>query len=139
MPGISRQTRQDLLDYFFGISTWSQPADIYIALYTTAPTSTGGGVEVSAGGYERKLFNTCNTATVSERPTATNNGNIEFPLATEDWGNIVAYGFYDSLTGGNFLGYGNMTISKEVSSGDYAVFQDGDLSIVIQEYETQSD
>ena len=33
--------------------TWTKPTGLWVALYVTAPSRSGGGVEVSGGGYAR--------------------------------------------------------------------------------------
>lgn len=132
MSGLSRATRQDVLDHLLGTATWTSPTNIYVALYTVAPTATGGGTEVSGGGYARVLHNSWNAATAAEPSVATNNGIITYAEATADWGTIVAVGLFDAITGGNFLGYDDFT-GKLIETGDTARYQDGELSITLNE------
>jgi len=38
-----------VLDHLLGRTTYTAPATVYVALYTSAPTDSGGGTEVSGG------------------------------------------------------------------------------------------
>lgn len=86
----------------------------YLALFTVAPGETGGGTEISAGGYARQQV-TLGTATGG---SITNSAAIEFPTATADWGTAIAWGLFDAVTGGNMLWYGDITVPKTLYSGD---------------------
>jgi hypothetical protein len=97
-----------------------------LALYTVAPTDTGGGTEVSGGSYARQ---TC-AFTVSGN-LATNTSAVEWPVATGTWGTVVAVGVFDALSSGNLLAYGNLTSSKSIASGDVFRIPTGDLDITL--------
>ena len=102
---------------------------MYVALYTVAPTDTGGGTEVSGGAYARQTA----TFTVSgtSPTTATNAAAVEYPTATANYGTVVAVGVMDALTSGNLLAYANLDASKVVSSGDVFRFDAGGLDITL--------
>jgi len=132
--GIGRTIRQAILDHLLKTGTWTAPADIYVALYTAAPTATGGGTELSSAGgsgYARIKHNAWNASTAAEPSVATNDGAITFPVAGTSWGAIVAFGLFDALTSGNFLAYG--VCSKTISVGDIAYFADQQLQITLNE------
>jgi cyclopropane fatty-acyl-phospholipid synthase-like methyltransferase len=129
MAGFSDYLEDKVLDHVFGGSAYTAPSTLYVALYTVAPTDTGGGTEVSGGAYARQ------TATFSvsgtDPTTASNTAAIEYPTATADYGTVVAVGVFDALTSGNLLAYANLTASKVVSSGDIFRFNTGDLDITL--------
>ena len=129
MAGFSDYLEDKVLDHVFGGSAYTAPSTLYVALYTVAPTDTGGGTEVSGGAYARQ------TATFSvsgtNPTTASNTAAIEYPTATADYGTVVAVGVFDALTSGNLLAYANLTASKVVSSGDIFRFNTGDLDITL--------
>jgi hypothetical protein len=81
-------------------------------LFTVAPGETGGGTEVSGGGYARQSF----TLTAASGGATSNAADITFGPATANWGTIVAVGIFDAATGGNMLMYGNLATSKIVNS-----------------------
>ena len=129
MAGFSDYLEDKVLDHVFGGSAYTAPSTLYVALYTVAPTDTGGGTEVSGGAYARQ------TATFSvsgtDPTTASNTAAIEYPTATADYGTVVAVGVFDASSSGNLLAYANLSASKVVSSGDIFRFNTGDLDITL--------
>ena len=129
MAGFSDYLEDKVLDHVFGGNAYSAPSTLYVALYTVAPTDTGGGTEVSGGAYARQT----GTFTVSgtNPTTASNSAAIEYPTATADYGTVVAVGIFDALSSGNLLAYANLTTSKVVSTGDVFRFNTGDLDVTL--------
>ena len=120
----------ELLDHVLGGGDYSRPATVYVALYTTAPTDAGGGVEVSGGSYARVAVTNNATNWPAASGGAKSNGTaITFPTATADWGTVVAFAILDAATAGNFLYWGDLTQSKTVNNGDTATFAVGDLDV----------
>lgn len=132
MSGISRALRQDVLDHLLKTASWTQPAAIYVALYTVAPTAVGGGTEVTGGSYARKAHASWNAATAADPSVATNNGVITFDEATADWGTVVAAALHSAITGGDFLAYDDFT-GIAVNDGDQARFADTVLQMQLNE------
>lgn len=99
--------------------------DIYLALFTLNPTDAGGGSELSAPSYQRKVVSF--GAAVSG--SMTNDGEVLFDQATTDWGTVTSFGLYDSVMGGNLLFYGSLDAPKLVEYGDSLRFQVGSLTI----------
>ena len=133
MPGISRVIRQGLLDHLLLTGAGlTRPASIYVALYTVAPTATGGGTECTGSGYARIEHATWVAATAAEPAVAVNSGAITFTVAGGAWGDIVGIGLHSAITGGTFLAYGTIT-AKTIATGDTASFASGALSVSINE------
>ena len=128
MAGFSDYLEDKVLDHVFGGVAYTAPTK-HVALYTVAPTDTGGGTEVTGGAYARQT----STFTVSgtDPTTATNAAAIEYPTATGDYGTVVAVGILDALSSGNLLAYADLTTSKTVSTGDVFRFDAGDLDITL--------
>lgn len=129
MAGFSDYLEDKVLKHVFGGSAYTAPSTLYVALYTVAPTDTGGGTEVSGGGYARQTA----AFTVSgTNPTqASNTAAIEYPTATANYGTVVAVGIFDASSSGNLMAYANLTSSKVVSTGDVFRFNAGDLDITL--------
>ena len=129
MAGFSDYLEDKVLDHVFGGNAYTAPSTLYVALYTVAPSDTGGGTEVSGGAYARQ------TATFSvsgtNPTTASNTAAIEYPTATANYGTVVAVGVFDAASSGNLLAYANLSTSKVVSSGDIFRFNTGDLDITL--------
>jgi len=129
MAGFSDYLEDKVLDHVFGGSAYTAPSTLYVALYTVAPSDTGGGTEVSGGAYARQTaaFSVSGT----NQTTASNTAAIEYPTATADYGTVVAVGVFDASSSGNLLAYANLSTSKVVSSGDIFRFNTGDLDITL--------
>lgn len=128
------------LNWYKGTAYPSAPANVYVALFTVAPTSRAGtgGTEVSGGSYARQAI--ASTAwqavatsgsglTAIEQLAQTN--AITFPTATANWGTVVGIGLYDAVTGGNFLEYGDLSASQVVNNGN--TFQVPAQNLIVQE------
>ena len=126
MAGFSDFLETAVLNHVFGGSSYTAPSTLYVALYTAAPSDTGGGTEVSGGAYARKT----GTFTVSGG-TASNTAAIEYATATADYGTVVAVGVFDASSSGNLLAYGTLTTSKSVSTGDVFRFNASALDITL--------
>lgn len=119
-----------VLDHIFGGGDFSRPASLFVALFTTAPTDGGGGVEVSGGSYARAEAVNNPTNWPSAAAGMKNNGTqIVFPTATADWGTIAAFAIMDASSGGNLLYWGAVAPPKVVASGDTASFPAGDIEV----------
>ena len=129
MAGFSDYLEDKVLDHVFGGVAYTAPSTLYVALYTVAPTDTGGGTEVTGGSYARQS----GAFTVSgTNPTqASNSSAIEYPTATGNYGTVVAVGIFDASSSGNLLAYANLTASKVVSTGDVFRFNAGDLDVTL--------
>ena len=129
MAGFTDYSEDLVLDWLLTAGSATRPTAWYVALYTVAPTDTGGGTEVSGGSYVREAITFSVSGT--SPATATNSADIEFPEATANWGTVVAAGVFDASTGGNLLAYSNLTTSKAVSTGDVLRFNAGALDITL--------
>jgi len=129
MAGFSDYLEDKVLDHVFGGTAYTAPTTLYVALYTVAPTDTGGGTEVSGGAYARQTA--AFTVSGTSPTTASNSAAVEYPTATANYGTVVAVGVFDASSGGNLLAYANLDTSKVVSTGDVFRFNTGDLDITL--------
>lgn len=122
----------EILDHIFGGGDYTRPGTLYAALYTVAPTDSGGGTEVSGGSYARVAITNNSTNFPASSGGAKSNGTaITFPTATGNWGTVVAFGLFDASSSGNLLVWGDLTTSKSVTTGDTASFAIGELDITL--------
>jgi hypothetical protein len=118
-----------------GLATGSGtgPTTTHIGLFTTTPTDSTAGTEVSGNGYARvavtsSLANWAGTqaaastvASSGNTGTTSNNAAITFPAPSGgNWGVITGFGIFDAATGGNLLIYGALTTQKTVNQNDAA-------------------
>ena len=128
MAGFSDYLEDKVLAHVFGGVAYTQPTK-HVALYTVAPTDTGGGTEVTGGSYARQTG--AFTVSGTNPTTASNSAAIEYPTATANYGTVVAVGILDASSGGNLLAYANLDTSKSVTTGDVFRFDTGDLDITL--------
>ena len=115
-----------VLTWVFTTGSATRPTAWHIALYTGAPDDTGGGTEVSGGGYGRQAV----TFTISGN-TASNNAAIEWDTATSGYGTVTHVGVFDASSGGNLIAYAALTTSKTIDTGDVFRLPSGDLDITL--------
>ena len=105
MPGFkSTYLANQINDAVHGDVTYVAPATLYLALFTTAPTASGGGTEVSGGSYARIAVTNNLTNFPSASGGSKKNGTaVTFAAPTADWGVVVALAEFDAGTGGNMI------------------------------------
>jgi hypothetical protein len=128
MAAKTHYLQDALINHVLRNSAYTSPTAVYCALYTVSPTDSGGGTEVSGGGYLRQEVT---FGSPSDGETS-NSLDITFPQASGDWGEIVAFGILDDDTSGNLLYYGDLTVHKTVLSGDIFEFLSGQLDLTEQ-------
>ena len=116
----------EVLEFAFTTSGGTRPTAWYLALFTAAPSDRGGGTEVSGGAYARQSV----TFTVSGN-TATNSAEIEFPVATANYGSVTHVGVFDASSAGNLLAHAALTSSKTIETGDAFRVQASELDITL--------
>ena len=122
---LTNYLENKLIDHFLGTTSYTMPADVYVALFTAAPSDAAGGTEVTGGSYARQIA----TFTAASSGATSNDSNIDFtgmPAAT-----TLAIGIFDALTSGNMLLYGTLTTNKTTDAGDTLRIATGDLDISI--------
>lgn len=132
-----------IVDHIFRTRTWSKPTALYMALFTTAPSDSGGGTEVTGGNYAR-----VNLAPLDTNWSATQGGTsgnssgaggqtanalaITFNAPTANWGTVSHFAIMDAVTGGNMLIWDALVASRTILSGDPAPsFPIGALQITV--------
>lgn len=134
MAAMSDYLEDALIDHIFGNSNFTRPANIYVALFTAAPSDAGGGTEVSGDGYARQAVATGASSewTAASGGETENDGEIAFPEAESNWGEVTHVGLFDASTSGNLLFHGALAANKTINSGDIFRFNAGDLSVALQ-------
>lgn len=102
---------------------FTPPSTIYVALYTSAPTVSGGGTEVTGGGYIRQTV----SFTTPVNGQVSNVLDVVFPIASAAWGTVMAFGLLDAPAAGNLLYYNLLSVPRLVSVNDQVRFPVGQL------------
>lgn len=109
--------------------------NVWIALFTVAPTDSTTGTEVTGGTYARVAVVRTGAgwnAATGVLALTDNTNIITFATATANWGTVVAFGICSSLAGAlstDLIYWGDLTISKTISNGDTATFAAGAIDI----------
>ena len=129
MAALSDYAEKLLLDWMMTNGSATRPTAWYVALYTAAPSDSGGGTEVSGSGYARQAVTFAAASTPGG--TTSNTGAVSFTAAGGSWGTISHIGIFDTLTSGNLLWHGSMTASKTIADGDTLEFAIGNNDLTI--------
>jgi hypothetical protein len=121
-----------LLDLVLGAVAYAAPANIFVALFTAAPSDAGGGTECSGGAYARvQLANNATNWPAASAGVKANGVKVTFATQTSNIGTVVAVGLFDALSGGNLLYWGDVAVGdqKTYTSGDVPEIPVGGISI----------
>jgi len=123
---ISDYLENELLDHVLGNGVFTVPTDIYLGLFTDACTDASPGTEVTGGSYARVAHNSW---TAASSRAISNSGSATFTQASASWGTVTYVGIFDAVTGGNYLGWSDLTTPRTINNGDTAQFASGDIDI----------
>jgi hypothetical protein len=129
MAALSDYSEKLLLDWLMTTGSATRPTAWYVALFTAAPSDSGGGTEVSTGGYARQTV--AFDAAATPGGTTSNSAAVTFTATGADYGIVTHVGIFDALTGGNLLWHGSMVASKDVKDGDTLEFSTGNIDLTI--------
>lgn len=141
MSALSNEYENKLLDHSLGTAALTAPSTVYVALFTSDP-STGATSEnleanivtdeVSSSGtsYARQAA----TFTAAASGSASNDANITFPTATANWGTITHVAVMDDYSSAGDDGviyYGALDTAKIIETGDTFQITTGNLTITL--------
>lgn len=129
MAALSDYAEKLLLDWMMTTGSATRPTAWYVALYTAAPSDSGGGTEVSGSGYSRQTV--AFGAAATPGGTTSNTGAVSFTASGGSWGTITHMGIFDASTSGNLLWHGALTASKTVGDGDTLEFAIGNIDLTL--------
>jgi|TARA_R110002110_G_scaffold133494_13_gene315897 hypothetical protein len=124
MSSFSDYLEDAVLNYVFRNTGTPTSTNVYLALYTVAPSDTGGGTEVSGAGYARQAT----AFDASSGGAITNTSAEEFTASGGTFGTVVAVGIFDAVTAGNLLAWDAIN-STTLADGDKITFPIGDIDI----------
>ena len=129
MAEMSNYLEVALLNGTLNGTTYTAPAAVYVALYTTDPTDADTGTEVSGGSYARTAV-TFATASGTSGSVASN-ADCTFTQATGSWGTVGWIGLMDASSGGNLLYHTALDVAKTIDSGDIFKIASGSLTVTL--------
>ena len=145
MAAMSNYLENKIIDHVFRGVAYTAPAAIYIGLYTSAPSDTGGGTEVAGNNYARAAlapsvanWAATNAALSTTNPSSgtsgqtSNNAVVTFNTPSGSWGTVTHFCIFDALAG-NLLFWGALSASKLIQSGDAVSIQASQLVVQIDD------
>ena len=114
-----------VLDGTVKATTYTAPATVYMALYSTAPSEAGGGTELVGNGYSRQSIAFANSAASG---SITNTGNVSFSCTGNAW-SVQGHAITDASSAGNILYWS--TTNKAVAPGETFTYAVGKITINI--------
>ncbi len=118
MSAMSNWMAASVMNEYFRGNSVTPPAAVYLALYTTDPTDSDTGTEISGNGYARQQILFSAPAVVSGKTQIQNSATVTYPTATGSWGDVAYWGVRTAASGGQLLAYGAFTLTKSISQGD---------------------
>ena len=129
MAALSDYSEKLILDYLMTTGSATRPTTWYVALYTAAPSDSGGGTELSGSGYAREAVTFA--AATSGTGTTSNSGAVVFTADGGDWGSVTHMGIHDASSSGNLLWHGALAAAKTVLDGDSLEFAVGNIDLTV--------
>lgn len=120
--GWSSFLRDEIVDHVFGNGAYSVPT-IWVSLFNGDPE--GAGSELAGNNYARVAHASWDA---SSNGVTANNGSITFPTASGAWSEASFVALHDASTVGNRLMSGPLDTPITLASGQFIVFQDGNLT-----------
>ena len=108
-------------------TTYTSPATVYVALFTTDPTDAATGTEVTGGSYAR----TSVAFAAPSNGAAASSADCTFPTCTSTWGTVSHIGIFDASTSGNLLYHTPLDTSKTIETGDIFKIASGSLTVTL--------
>lgn len=124
---MSNHLENALINATLRNTSYTSPATVYVALFTTDPTDAGSGTEVSGGSYAR----TSVTFAAPSNGASASNADCTFPTCTSTWGTVTHIGLYDASTSGNLLYHTPLDTSKTIETGDIFKIASGSLTVTL--------
>ena len=127
MAEMSNYLENALVNATLRNTTYTSPATVYVALFTTDPTDAASGTEVSGGSYAR----TSVAFAAPSNGASASSADCTFPTCTSTWGTVSHIGIFDASTSGNLLYHTPLDTSKTIETGDIFKIASGSLTVTL--------
>ena len=125
MP-MTNYLRDALLDASLKNTSYTSPANVYVALYSTVSTVSTSGTELTGNGYSRQLV----TFGAAVDGNIASNAAVTFSATGNAWLPAVSVGIMDASTAGNVLYFQN-GVPRTVPVDETLTYATGDITISI--------
>jgi hypothetical protein len=127
MAEFSDYLENKVLDHVLRNVSYSSPTTVFVGLYTSNPTDTNSGTEVTGGSYARQSL----SVTTASAGVVTSSADVTFPQCTASWGSVGFIGILDAVTSGNLLMHTALTTAKTIDTGDILKITTGNLTVTL--------
>ena len=127
MAEMSNYLENALVDATLRNTSYTSPATVYVALFTTDPTDANTGTEVTGGAYAR----TSVAFAAPSNGAAASSADCTFPTCTSTWGTVSHIGIFDASTSGNLLYHTPLDTSKTIETGDIFKIASASLTVTL--------
>ena len=127
MAAMTDYLRNKLMNHVTKNIAYTPPSSLWLALFTTPADASGGGTEVTGGGYARRPI----PFTTPMGGSGYNSADVFFPTATAPWNSIVSIAIFDANMAGNMLFYGKVTVPEFVNTGNTYVVEQNDILLTM--------
>ena len=127
MAEFSDYLENKVLDHVLRNTSYTSPTTVYVGLYTSNPTDTNSGTEVTGGSYARQAL----SVTTASAGIVTSSADVTFPQCTVLWGSVGFIGILDAVTSGNLLMHTALTTDKTIDVGDILKITSGNLTVTL--------
>ena len=120
MASKSDYLEVEILDHNLSITSFTMPANVYLALCTVVPTdaSTGSTItEANYTGYARKEIAATDFPAAASSGSLANDTAITFDACTAGTSTVIGFAITDASTVGNILYWGTVT-SKVIDTSN---------------------
>lgn len=125
MASLTDDLEDALLDHILRNTGYTSPTTVYLALFSTATTDSGGGTEAVGGSYARQ-------AVAFDAPSggsSANSGAITFSgMPAGTWTHAA---IFDDPTAGTMLLHAALSSSQTTGPGDAVNFNAGDIVVTL--------
>jgi hypothetical protein len=114
MSALSDAAETLVVNFLANTETATRPTAWYLALFSAAPSDSGGGTELSGSGYARQnvTFGAGSSGVVENTSTHT------FTASGGNWAEATHYAFFSASSGGTMWWHGALTTPKQIDDGD---------------------
>ena len=127
MSEMSNYLENALVNATLRNTSYTSPATVYVALFTTDPTDAASGTEVTGGSYAR----TSVAFAAPSNGASASSADCTFPTCTSTWGTVSHIGIFDASTSGNLLYHTPLDTSKLIETGDIFKIASGSLTVTL--------
>jgi len=134
---LSNYAEAKLLDHMNGVTSWTMPSTLYLALFTSNPDEDASGNEVDDTvddtAYARQAITFA--AATSGAGTAVTSNTQTFAAVVYGSGaaaySVTHIAVFDALTSGNMISYTALAAPISRTVGKTLVFSTGDISTLL--------